>query len=380
MSLAILGIAVILFLMLFRLENLTPGISEVELETYNSTQSLSAIVNNPVNAPYKIAVFSSMQTFDSVFGLRLIGALLGAVSIALFLLVSSKLFSPFVAISTTALFGSSSLLLATARSATAQIMLLSLIAIITAGYYIRFYKRKDIGWIVAALIIGLSIYVPGIALFLLPAAIWQFKQIRKSFEGLRPPVIIISSVIFGILCVPLIASLVRDPSLWQSYLGLPENFSAASEILRNTGKAFLTLFVITPHNPSFWLGRQPVLDVFATIIFIYGVISLLGNFKLERFWIIVGVFVIGLLWIGVTANNLNLIILLPLTYVIVGFGLQRLINQWLKVFPKNPIARYAGTALLTVAIAVSANFQLQRYFSAWPNSSATKEALSHQLP
>jgi len=380
MLLSIVGVFTVLVLMLFQLDSLTPGLSQGEIMTYESASSVSNIVDAPVNAPYKIAVFVSTQVFDSAFGLRLVGALVGAATILLFYVGAIRLYGSLVALATTALFATSTYLLVMTRSATSTVMLLSLLGVMAAGYFIRFGKRKDIAWIIAAIVLGLSLYVPGLVLFILPIAIWQFPQVRKTFESLQPPAIIASSVLFGLLLVPLLVSLVRDPSLWQAYLGLPSSFAPVNEMARYAGTALLSLFIISPNDPSMWLGRQPILDVFATTMFLYGLLSLLQKYKLDRFWIVIGIFAITILWIGVTTNRYALLILLPFVYIVIGFGIQKLIDQWMSVFPRNPIARYTGAALLAVVIVSAINFQIHRYFVAWPNADATKQALMYEIP
>lgn len=367
-------------LMIYRLSSLTPGISGAEAGTLMSASSLGAIGNNMVNAPYKLAVFLSTQLFDNTFGLRLVNALLGVLAIVIFYLLVRRLYSSLITLATTALFATSSLLLATARQATPHVMLLSVLALIGVGFYLRFGKRSDIGWLLAVFVIGLMLYVPGMAPFIIAAALWQFRQTRFSFEQLKPPVIAIASVMLGLLCAPLIISLIRDPSLWRDYLGLPETFEPFAEMLKYAGTAVMSLFARTPVQPDFWLGRQPILDVFATTMFVYGAFTLLKQYKLDRLWTLGGIFFITIIWIGATTNRLGIILLLPFAYVIVGIGMQQLINKWFSVFPRNPIARWLGGLLLAAAVILSVNFQAYRYFIAWPNNQDTKAAYSLQYP
>lgn len=380
MLFAILAVIAVIILFLFQLKSLTPGISQAELATYDSARSVSVIVDNPVNAPYKAGVFVSTHVFDSAFGLRFTGAIIGILSVVIFFLLIRQIFDPLVAIATTAMFATSSYLLTMSRSALPSVTLLTLLGIVAIGYYIRFGKRKDLGWIGAAAILGISLYVPGMLLFLLPLAAWQFPQIRKSFERLQPPIIIIASVTFGLLCVPLFVSIVREPALWREYLGIPSGIAPITEMAKYSATAIASLFIMSPKDPSIWLGRQPILDVFATAMFIYGLVAIAKQYRLDRFWLVAGVFLISILWIGFTTNRYGLILLLPFTYLVVGHGLQRLIRQWRSVFPRNPIARYTGAVLLVITIAASVNFQVHRYFVAWPHADETKQALQIQFP
>lgn len=380
MLLSIAGVIALLVLMLYQLQSLTPGVSESELATRQSTETIGVIIENPVQAPYKMSVFLTTKVFNSVFGLRLVGALLGVLAVIIFFLLTRQIFDPLVSIATTAMFATSSYFLVMTRSATANVMLLSLWTIVAVGYYIRFGKRKDLGWITAALVLGTSLYVPGMILFLLPLAIWQFPHAKKSFERLHPSIIIITSVIFGILCVPLLVGVIRQPSLWREYLGLPNLIAPVLDMVKHSATAVMSIFVRSPKDPSVWLGRQPILDVFATATFAYGIVALIKQFRLDRFWLIGGILALGVLWVGITANRYGIILLLPFIYLVIGHGLQLLIQQWRSVFPKNPIARYTGVILLVTVIIAAMNFQLHRYFVAWSHSDETKQALQAQLP
>lgn len=333
-----------------------------------------------MNAPYKFAIFVATNLFDSVFGLRLVGAAIGGLSIMLFFMLCRKLFDSLVAIAITVMFASSSLLLATVRTASPEVMLLGLLALIATGYYMRFGKNKDLAWILAALVVSLQLYTPGMIFFIVPAIIWQFRHARKSFEQLRTPTIVTVSVLMGLLLVPIVVSLIRDPVLWRAYLGLPETFAPVVEMAKYAGTAIISLVAISPDQPDHWLGRQPVLDIFAAAMFVYGVYKLLSQWKLDRLWTLGGLFLLALLWIGVGTNRLGIVILLPFVYLIVGIGIQNFINLWLKVFPRNPIARTAGVALLGVAIILSVNFQIYRYFIAWPNADKTEALFDKKYP
>ncbi len=377
---AVAAVVIVVGLMYFRLNTLTPGLSQPEIDTYNSTRSITDLVENSVNAPYRAAVFVTTKVANNIFGLRIVGATVGALTIVLFYLIARRIFSNIVAISTTAMFATTSILLSVSRLATANVMLLSLLAIIGVGYMIRFDKRQELAWILASIIVGLSLYVPGMLIFLVLAAAWQFRHCRKSFEALASTTIMICSVILSILAMPLVVSLIRSPELWRAYLGLPEVLASVSDMGMTIARAGASLFVISPANPVYWLGRQPILDVFAGILFVLGILSLARNIRLDRVWMLAGIFALVFGWIGLTTNVMYLIVLMPFIYLIIGFGIKELLEEWLGVFPRNPIARTLGMSLVIAAVVLSVNFQLQRYFVAWPNNRDTKAAFQLQLP
>jgi 4-amino-4-deoxy-L-arabinose transferase-like glycosyltransferase len=373
------AMGIIAGLMFYRLNTLTPGLSEAEINTYQSASSLGVIGENMVNAPYKLAMFFVTHVFESAFGLRIIGASLGAVSIIVFYLLARRLFNGYISLATTAMFATSSLLLSVARQATPNVMLLSLLALIGTGFYLRFSRRHDIGWILSAVVVGLTLYVPGMVFFILAAALWQFRSVHKSFEQLKTPIITIASVTLGLLIAPLIISLIREPQLWRAYLDLPAEFAPINEMAKYAGTAVVSLFAMSPHEPTYWLGRQPVLDVLASVMFVYGLFVLAKQYRLDRLWTLGGIFLMTLVFIGVTTDRLAIVLLLPFVYIVVGIGMQHFINQWTNVFPRNPIARILGGVLLLSAIMLSINFQSHRYFVAWPNNYQTKAVFNRQF-
>lgn len=364
----------------WRLGTLTPGVSEVELSTYHSSNGLSLIVENAVNGPYKFAVYLFTRVMDNALGLRLTGAIVGGASIVLFYLMASRILTGFNAGVTTVMFATTTMFLQTARHASPNVMLLSLLALFAVGALIRFGRRVEISWMVASAVIALSLYTPVMVYFVIAGALWQFRRVRNSFEELPSRTIIICAAIFSVLATPLAVSLIREPSLYKELLGIPNVWPTLEEAGLNIARAILSLFVVSPYNPTYWLGRQPILDIFATALFIYGISSLFRSFRLDRFMALLGIAVLTFAWIAITGNLQAIIMLLPFIYIILGLGLQNLTGKWLKVFPRNPIARSTAFMLMSVAIALSVNFQLQRYFVAWPNAPATKEAYSHQLP
>lgn len=376
----IIGVAVVAFLMFYHLITITPGFSQKEIDVYNSAKSASAITSNLVNTPYKSAVFISMKVFGPEVGLRYVGALIGIFTVVVFYFLIREFYGDPIALATTTMFATSSLFLGMTRTATPNVMLLSLMAILATGAYIKFGKRNDISWLLATFVLGFSLYVPGMILFVVPIIIWQFNFIRDSLSKVNTKLIIVMSLILGLLITPLIFSIATEPSIIKEYLGFNEVISPVSTMLKYAGVTVLSLFVMSPVDSAYWLGRQPVLDVFATTMFVCGTYSFIRKYKLNRLWLVIGVLFLSVLWIGATTNRYAIIILLPFIYLIVGAGIRLLTDRWFEVFPKNPIAKYLGVSLLAIAILASINFQLNRYFIAWSNHKPTKEAFSQQIP
>ncbi|MDQ3123517.1 MAG: glycosyltransferase family 39 protein [bacterium] len=373
------GLVIALGLMGWRLAGLTPNLSEPEIATYNSADSMSDILDNTVDGPYKVSVYVVTRIFNNAFGLRLIGALVGVIAIALFYLMAQKILTARNAIIATLLFATSSIFLHTTRLATPNVMLLALLALVAVGSIIRYEKRNGIGWILASIVIALSLYTPGLFLFIMFGALWQLRRVKTSFSSLRPDILIICAVIFSVLSVPLIIGLIRDPNVFRQLAGVPESLPTLREFSIRWLLIPSSLIAVSPKEPVYWLGRQPVLDAFAIAMFLFGLITVGRQYRLDRLILFLGVFILSSLWIAFSGNHQAIILIVPFMYLVIGLGMQEFSERWLSVFPRNPIARYTGLGVFIVAVALTINFQTQRYFVAWGNSPETAPAFSHKL-
>src|SRR5258708_1532 len=79
---ALAGIGFILF---FRIGSLAPGWSKIELDFLNQSRTLQGILQNPLNAPYKLAELTLILLHHSgPLAMRSLSALIGLASIAMF--------------------------------------------------------------------------------------------------------------------------------------------------------------------------------------------------------------------------------------------------------------------------------------------------------
>jgi hypothetical protein len=54
--------------------------------------------------------------------------------------------------------------------------------------------------------------------------------------------------------------------------------------------------------------------------------------------------------------------------------------QWFTVFPRNPIARGSGIAVICLMLFFSVLYQTRVYFVAWPHTTATRQAFDLPQP
>ena len=65
-------------------------------------------------------------------------------------------------------------------------------------------------------------------------------------------------------------------------------------------------------------------------------------------------------------------ILLPIIYAFAIAGLIELMKRWFSYFPRNPLARNFGVAMLVIAISLTSFYQMERYYVAWAQSPETR--------
>lgn len=371
-SALMLGAVIVLFLFSFRLSSLPRGISVQEAEAGNTSSTVKAIIENPVNAPYKIARYGITRVTTRLDVQRGMSAAIAVLVVLLFYIIASKFFTPFSAAAGTLLFATSSLLLNNSRLAVPNVMLLSLFALIACGYALRFNTKNSVLWLVASFIVALSLFVPGMALFILAGALWQLKSLQRPIGNVRPAVLALCFIVIAAAIGLIAYALFLNPGLWRGFVGIPEVLPGPLELLKSVASVPLGIFALSPENPLYRLGKQPVLDVFASCMFVLGSYAMIKKHSLDRVSLFGGIFILASILIAVSGNYEYIFILLPFIYLIIIAGIEWMVAEWFKVFPRNPLARSGALVLIALAVFFSCAFQARRYFIAWPNNHNTK--------
>ncbi len=371
-SIFAVGVLLTISLFTFRITSLVPGSAAVERHTAASSASVQAIYDNPLNAPYKLLQYGVHHISKGLATDRIISGIVAGVSIWLFYYVARRFTGKAAAIFATILYASSSALLHIGRTAAPHSMLLILFLLFAGGFYMRFGRHNKTAWLLSALALVLALYTPGLIFFVIPAGLWQLKTFRRNFDVPRRSHLILLSLAIFVILLPLIIGFVRTPTLIRDYLLMPATVPNPLTFLKNLLAVPFSWFFWAPTNPLYRLGRQPVLDIFTGTMFVLGCIQLIRNYKLDRFFLILGIFAVAALATAISGEFENSMILLPFLYLLAAIGIEYLLEQWRAVFPRNPLAKWVALIVISLAVIVSANFQTRRYFIAWPNNAATK--------
>lgn len=360
----------------WQLATLLPGYSAGEVAAYNASLSVRALLDNPINAPFHLAVKAVGYVFqDNLLATRLAAAGAGAVVLGAFAVLVKRWHGRWTAVIGTVLFGLSAWFLHTSRLGTPEVMLFGVFLLTAAGYWLR-RTNHWLALLCCFLLVSIALYTPGMIWFVVLGLLWQWKTIDAVFKK--------HLVIVGIGAVLLLASLV--PLGWAAYhnhalvmplLGLPEQWPAPLAMLENIFKVPYHLFVRNEADPVSWLGTAPILDVFSLTMFVLGGYIYLKKIRLLRTPLFLSVFILTGLLMAVGAS-ITFTVVIPFIYLVIATGVSRLVDLWMDVFPRNPIARTVGWVMIALVVILACSFQLTHYFIGWPDAQITHDTFNIQ--
>ncbi|HSX53432.1 MAG TPA: hypothetical protein VLF90_03645 [Patescibacteria group bacterium] len=367
---ALAGIGFILF---YRLGSLVPGWSQAELSFLNQSRTFKGILNNPLNAPYKLAQLALILLHhEGPIAMRSLSALIGLTSIALFYYVIRKWHTTRVALMSVVLLATSSWFLGYARVALPAILYTFLIAALAYGTWLRSTKKSALALFVGAALAVFLIYIPGLVWFVLVAGVWQRKAIFAHYKD-RSVLGFLAIIMGCVLLLPLIYGLVMHPQLTRSFAGLPLlHWPSVLTVCKNILYVPYHLAVHSGLNPVFGLSNLPLLDIFTLAMAVLGIYAYFFRRQLDRTKLLLGSIILGVALISL-GGGVEIVILLPFIYLFAAGGITLMLQQWFTVFPLNPLARIVATTLMTVIVLMASFYHINRYFVAWPNAPITKQ-------
>ena len=161
---------------------------------------------------------------------------------------------------------------------------------------------------------------------------------------------------------------------WLGAGEIPESLVVAG---RNLLAVPRNLLVYADFDAIHWLGHIPILSSFEAIMAILGIIFYLRHVRTNRTRLIITMSAVSWLLIAMIGNT-SISLIVPIMYLFAASGIDYLLRQWLGVFPRNPVARSVGVALMMIVIALSSVYQTRSYFVAWRYSSETANAFTMQ--
>jgi hypothetical protein len=368
---AMIVCGIVLFL-LFHLSVIPAQVADYEITTYKSTQDISSIVDNPLYLPYKAVALAGHYFSDSVRALRAISILFFGVCIVGLYRVLKRWHSDKIALLTTILFASNATVLAIARLASPLVLLFSWSLFIAILLWIQHGKSRRVAPLSLAIIGGLLLYIPGAPYFFLLLFILFARKVRQALRKIKPSALYVSVVVVLLFATPLVFSFIGDTTLIRDWLLLPDIINW-SEVPRNILRVPSAFIYRAPVQPLLTIGRLPIFDVASGGLFLLGLYAYQKYMTLERTKVMLLTGVLAIVLGALGQVTLAFVIVLPFTYAVIAAGVSFLLDEWYKVFPKNPFARSFGLLLVVLTLLMSVYYQTTRFLTVWPQTPETRE-------
>jgi hypothetical protein len=376
----VIVVALLSYILFFHnLAHFLPGYAAREVYTYQTAGSLHAIMNDPLNAPYKIVLYAVMQLgHHSLLATRIVAAAFAVAASLLFFMVARGWFGYRSALLGTIMFASSAGFLHIARLGSALILQMGLLLLLATAVWWRNEQRPSQPKLLLTLLAFAALwYVPGMIWFELLAVWVLHKQLRYAAWRLGWQQRTAGLVLFLVLVAPLIRAFVLSPHLLLTFAGLPQQFAPPLEMAQNIAGSLLSVGFHSNGLSSLWLAHLPLLNVTEIVLLALGVYTLVRRVALRRSLYILAATVLSLLLIGLN-GPVDISSLLPLLYLVIAGGLYELLRRWMSVFPRNPFARFAGVFCIIAMLFFSVLYQYRVYFVAWPHNAVTRQTFTHQ--
>lgn len=368
------------WLMLYKLGSLTAGMSGDELSAAAAPVGWHGIYEQPFYLPLELvrSVFFWVFPDHGPALSRLPNAIFGALAISSFAGLIRLWYGTRVAALAAAMFAAGAWTLHISRLASFDVMYLWAMPALFFGHFmLRKYYRLSSVWFGALITWGLLIYIPGLIWFVLIDMWLQRRYVaegwRHATSWWRRPLYVLS----GLIWLPLLAIDLGRAGNFSIWLGLPAHFDGAALMLKHFAAVPAHLFIRGPEYPQLWLGKAPILDVFALAASVLGIYFYATHWKSGRSRFMAAAALLGFLLVGI-GGAVTLSLLVPLLYVAAATGLAYLLSQWLRTFPSNPLARGLGLGLVIFAVALSCLYNYRAYFIAWPHTDTAKATFQYR--
>jgi hypothetical protein len=381
------GISAVSTMLLFKLGSLVHGLSDSEFSLQQSiahnSLSLEHLIRDPINLPYNLGLYvMQFSPFHGPSTVRLTGAVFGLLGAIGFFYILRKWYTLRMAMLGTALFATSSWFLHSARFASPEASYLLLPLLIAGVIYIQAKARKHLVLFLITVLGLLCLYIPGMIWFLVAAIFLQRHVIFRSLR-LQPLWFQLTIAVTAIvLLIPLVTMVVwplgENTRNILSIMGLPTHIPSLVDILKNIAHILGNIFVYNIQGPLYVPGHLPLLSAGTSALALIGLFQFIVHFRLARTQLIVLVGLLGTVLISF-GGPVALVLLLPFLYLLVIEGLKWLLERWLQVFPRNPLARGFGVVIVVVFVCVTSFYHLNRYFLAWGHSPETR-AVFNKVP
>ena len=369
------------FFIFYGINSIVPQYSQIEITTQSDSIRIESILENPIDAPYKILIWFIFNSgHHSLLWNRIISASLGLISCILFYLIIKMLFSRRVAIFTTILFITSSGLLHTSHLGSSLVLQSTgIVILLTILLLYLLTDRKVLFLYISSFLVALLVYSPGLILFAALGFVYIARSILTDYSKLKLIHKIMIPMLFLLILGPIILATIRDPHVGLNVLALPSRIPTTQVMLENSKNLFGSLFWEGTGPAKIMLVGAPILNTIEIALLVIGFSNLIKFSKIKNVLFILGT-VLLIVALYIIGGNVQYTLLSPILYILMASGIYYLIHQWLKIFPINPFANIVGTVAILLLIAGSSFYHIRQFYFAWPHSIETNSTFSIPQP
>lgn len=338
------------------------GLSDAEQQSAVTSGQLSLESFQPesiINLPFHLLQKLSLSVFGvSNISIKLPALLLGALSVVGILILLQLWFKRNVAIITTFLIITTGQFLYVAQSGTPSILYVfwSVWLLVAAMFVSRSATWGFVWKILLFTVAALSLYTP-LSVYILLAiasAALLHPHLRYIVKRLSKKRLALGAFCALILLAPLIRSLILDPSIGLTLLGIPQE---APQIASNLLQSFSQYidFMSETTGPL----MTPIYGLGSLLLIILGFYRLFTTKYTARSYIITAWLILLLPILAINPKFVS-VTFVPMI-LLMGMGITILLSHWYQLFPKNPYARVIGLVPLAVLIGGMVFTGLDRY-------------------
>ena len=375
----------LLALYTWQLDSLVPALSmseaAIQQQVARDELSLQQVITTNQNfLHYSVALYVfQLLSLDSIFMLRFIGVGIGLMSIVSFFYLVSRWHTLRVSVFATILYASSAVTLHSARVIDESTMYLLIPVVLALAWHAKHTNKTIFRYLALIIAASLILYIPGLFFVAAAVLLWQRKEFLTALKKANKyPVTVFASIMVVMAGLLLFSWVLRPESflLWIGISladGLPGVIGYGQQVITTV----IELFFVGPNDPTRWVGTAGLINPFVTVLFLMGLYSYVVQRQLDRV-IVIGTLLFILIMLSGLGGAIDSFAIAPVVYIVAATGIALLLQQWFTVFPKNPIARIFGLACIVFAIAVTVQYNVQRYFIAWPRTPEVHRV--HQIP
>ncbi len=340
------------------------GLTQVEINTIERTNQLADGSFDIVNLPLHLLQLASFSLLGvSIFSIKLPAIIMSIVAGGAIFFLLRRWFKSNVAILSMLIMTATGQFIFLAQNATSHIFYVAFSALILLFASLILQKAKgSLAWKIGlAASVALSCYMPYfiyINLGLLIAALFHPHPRHHMLKRSQRINWLISGAVFGVILAPLVYLSANSPELFRAILGYE---ALQLDVPNNIFILFQSYFWIEPVVINNRIA--PVVDFSALALMIFGFIVLFRHRYTARSYIIVAWLLITLPII-ILRPHLTSIVIVPL-FILLAIGVETLLSEWYKLFPKNPYARTAGLIMIVGLVSVMVLSGIDRFSSGY---------------